>query len=169
MKFACALDLVELGFKARDALLDQAPVGFDLGFARAPQEAEAAALTLEMGPGPHQAALLIGEMGELDLQRALAGARAGAEDLKDQSGAIEHLGVPGLLEIALLHRRERAIHHRQTGFDALYQAGNLGDLAGADERRRSYRGNRHDAGVEHVEIDGAGETDGFIELGRSGA
>ena len=115
MQLAGAFDLVEFAFDARDALFDHAPVGFELRLARAAEKAEAAALALEMGPGANQPAFLIIEMRVLDLQRPFPCARAPAEDFQDQAGAIDDLRVPGLFQIALLHRRNRAIHHHHGG------------------------------------------------------
>ena len=121
MQPAGAHDLLELLADDVDALADQPPVGLDLRLAGAAEEAEAAALALEMGPGPHQPALLVVEMGELDLQPPFPRPRALAEDLEDQPGAVEHLGVPRRLEVALLHRRQRMIDDDQPGLLGAHQ------------------------------------------------
>ncbi len=62
------LDFLDFILKTRDALADQPAIRFDLGFTGTAHEAEAAALALEMGPGPHQAAALIIQMRQFDLQ-----------------------------------------------------------------------------------------------------
>ena len=126
------LHLLDLVLEPGDAIADQTAVGLDLGLARSAHEAEAAALALQMGPGPHQPAALIVQMRQLDLQRALPRLGAAAENFQDQSGAVEHFCVPGLLEIALLDRRQRAIHHDQLDVVAGDQSDDLLDLALAD-------------------------------------
>ena len=49
-------------------------------------------------------------MSELDLQRAFTSCVPGAENFEDQSGAIDDLGRKRIFEIALLDRRQGAIH-----------------------------------------------------------
>src|SRR3954467_13228734 len=99
MQLARLLHALEFALDFGDALLDHAAVGLDLGLARPAEKAEAAALALQMSPGPHQPALLIGQMRMLDLQRAFTRAGAAAEDFQDQPGAVEHLRAPGLFQV----------------------------------------------------------------------
>ena len=126
------------------------PVAFDLRFAGAAEEAEAAALALEVGPGADQPALLIVEMRQLDLQHAFAGRGALAEDLEDQRRAVEHLGAGLRLEIALLDRRERRVDEQQFDLALLRPASlDLLELPAADEGR----------GPDLADLDDLGEDD----------
>ena len=47
------------------------------------------------------------------------GPRPGTKDLKDQSGTVNDLALKLLLEIALLHRRERGIDDNDIDFQPL--------------------------------------------------
>ncbi len=130
------LHALELGFDTAHALLNKAAIGLDLCFARAAEEAEAAALAFEMGPRADQPRLLISQMGQLDLERAFPRSRPTAENLQDQSGPIDNFCRKGLFEIALLNRRKGAIHDDKINVFRARLIGNLGDFAFAQEGRR---------------------------------
>ncbi len=102
-------------------------------------------------------------MREFDLQRTFLGLGAAAEDFEDQSGAVENLGVPGLLQIALLDRRQRAIHHYQFDIVAGDQSDDLLDLALAEICRRPDLADRRDQRVRDREVNGARQTHGFLK------
>ena len=157
------LDLFQFVFEAGDAIADQAAIRLDLGFAGAADEAEAAALALQMGPGPHQARALIVEMREFDLQRAFLGLGAAAEDFQDQPGAIENLGAPGLLEVALLNRRQGAIHHHQFDLVPGDQADDFLDLALAEIGRRPDLADRRNQRIRDRQVDRPRKADGFLQ------
>ena len=128
-------------------------VGLDLGFARSTQESEAAALPLEVGPAPDQAARLIVEMRELDLQSAFGGRRPLAEDLEDQTGAVDHLRADLLLQILLLDRGQRRIDNEQTGSLLFRRFGDLLDLPFAKQRRGPHFTNAQRPSGDDIDAD----------------
>ncbi|MGY3366268.1 hypothetical protein ACVWZL_003393 [Bradyrhizobium sp. GM2.4] len=93
------------------------------------------------------------------------GLGAAAEDFQDETGAVEHLCLQLLLEVALLDRRKRAIHHHEFDVEALGERGDLLDLTLADIGRRADLADRRDDGVGNDEIDRAREAGGFVEPG----
>ena len=86
-----------------------------------------------MGPAAHQPPGLIIEMGELDLQPALRGRRALAENLQDEPGAVDHLGLGLVLEILLLDRADRRVDDQQFGLGLAHRVGDPLDLAAAEQ------------------------------------
>src|SRR5262249_23510218 len=159
---------LQIAADADDAVANQPAVDLQLRLAGAADEAEAAALPFQVSPRPHEPAALIGECGQLDLQLAFARAGPLAEDLEEQAAAVDDLAFPGPLEIALLHRRQRAVDEDEIdglGGDQLPQGGNH---PAPDERRRREAAQAHDVALHDGQIDGEREADrlGRPRLGR---
>ncbi len=104
---AILADGQEVAFEPGDAVLHAAAVDFELGLARAAR-ADSAALAGEVRPHAGEArgegAL---QLRELDLEAALARARALGKDVEDELRAVEHLAVGQFLKIAPLRGRAR--------------------------------------------------------------
>ena len=109
MQAAGAPHLIQLPSDPRHPIADQPTVGLDLRFTRTAEEPETTALAFKVGPASDQSAGLIVEMGKFDLEPAFGGRGPLAENLEDQAGAIDHLGLGPLLQVTLLDRRDRRI------------------------------------------------------------
>src|SRR5579875_1534221 len=133
VQFPCPNHAFQFSLELGDALADQAPVDFDLAFARPAQESEAAALPLQMGPASHQSAALIGEVRKLDLKPSLAGTGPLPENLQDQSRAVDDLAVKRALQIALLDRAQPAIHDDDPNRQVSDETGQAVHRAGPEE------------------------------------
>ena len=155
--------LLQFAPQPRHAVADHTPVGFDLGFARAAEEAEAAPLAFEVSPTAHQAALLIVEMGQLYLQPSFGRGRAFAEDLEDQPGAVDHLALELFLQVALLDAGERSVDDDQLGILELAFGGDAFDLTLAEQRRRAHLTQRQHEGFGHDQADRQREPLGLLE------
>src|SRR5690606_9971623 len=109
---------------------------------------------LEVGPASDQAAALVAERRELDLELAFPGPCALAEDLEDEAGAVDDLAFPGALEVALLDRRERPIHHHELDRFRLDERAEALNLAAADQGRRPRLGDPDRFRMDDGEADG---------------
>ena len=64
---------------------------------------------------------------------------AAAEDFKDETRAVDDLGIPLLFEISLLHRGQRMIDDHQAGIRLIEQMADFLDLAGSEQCRPARR------------------------------
>ena len=163
MEVTRALHLLQLALDDGDAVGDQAAIHFELAFAGAAEKAEAAALALEMGPRAHQPRALIGKRRQLDLQSPFVSLRARPKDLEDEAGAVDDLGLPAPLEVALLHGAERGIDDNHFRFERARFRGDFFDLAPADQARRTHLGQRHDVLGENGKPDRGGQPRRFCK------
>src|SRR3569623_1124662 len=115
-----------------DTLLDQAPVGLELGFARAAQ-ADAALLPFQMGPAAHKARGQVDELGEFHLQLSFEGCGALGKNVEDETGAIQCATFHQLFDIALLSRRQGVIEDHHLRLELFHLNADFLGLAAADE------------------------------------
>jgi hypothetical protein len=132
---ALATQLVQPPLEQRHAPPRQPPVGLELRLARAPRP-DAAAEPLEVLPHPPHAREVVLELRQLDLQLPLGRTRVLGEDVEDQLRPVDDARLEGVLEGALLRRRQLVVDHehlRARGGVGLLQ---LGELPLADVRPR---------------------------------
>ena len=166
MQLARLDHLRQLPAQPRHRLVDGAPVGLDLGLAGSAHEAEAAALAFEVGPGAHQPGALVAQRGQFHLQHALARAGAVGENLQDQAGPVEQLDPPFAFEVALLHRRHRAVDQNQLGLLGGDPRLDLGNLAGPEQQTGMGARQAHDLGGDHLQPrQRGGKRHGFLKRG----
>jgi hypothetical protein len=102
-------------------------------------------------------------MGELDLEAALRGRGALAEDLEDEPGPIDHFRLGPGLEIFLLDRCDRRVDDQQLGFAAGDLVRQLLDLAGSEQGRRPRLADAEMELLGDLDADRLGEAGGFVE------
>src|ERR1700691_2936114 len=102
-------------------------------------------------------------MRKLNLQRAFPGLGAATKDFQDQAGAVEDLGAPGFLEIALLDRRQRAIHHHEFDLLSGNEPHDLLAVALAETRRGPALSDRRDERLRDRQIDCTPTPGGFVK------
>ena len=102
-------------------------------------------------------------MRQFDLKPPFPRCRALSENLQNDRCAVQHLAVPGLLEVALLHRRQVRIDNDDVGFLIPGDDGDLFNLAGAQQGRGRGPRQRRDLRHHHIQMNGGGQPDGFVQ------
>jgi hypothetical protein len=122
-----------------------------------------------VGPGADEAGFLVVEAGQLDLETALLGAGAAAEDLQDQAGAVDDLALPGFFQIALLNRCQGVVDDGGLRLRGADQGGEFLDLAGAEQGRGRGLAQANDLLGADVEVQRAGEAGRLVQTVGGGA
>src|SRR5262249_31108394 len=151
--------VLEVALDLEKAVVDEAAVDLELGFTRAAEKAETAALALQVGPGSNQPASLITKRGKFYLELAFGGAGPRPEDLQDEAGAIDDLAAPFLLQVTLLHWSKRIIDDGEADLLGLDQFRIALNRPLAEQRRWSKPLQRGDFRMRDVEVYGAGQAD----------
>ncbi|MCY1302305.1 hypothetical protein D9M68_860730 [compost metagenome] len=92
-------------------------------------------------------------MGEIDLQRAFFGGGAATENLQNEAGPVDDLGVPFLFEVALLHRRQGMVDDDEASIELNENVADFLDLAAAEQRAWLGLRHRNDGAMHDFQID----------------
>src|SRR5690554_3613971 len=98
-------------------------------------------------------------MGEFHLQHTLSGCRAFAEYFQDQRRAVQNLDSDIAFEIALLNWRQSRVDDDELDVVTLHPLGKFGNLSPAQIGGGFDLAHAKNLGKNHIEIDGAGQTD----------
>ena len=104
---------------------------------------------------------MIVECREFDLEAALPGLGALAENLQDEPGAVDHLAAPGALQITLLDRGQGPIDDDDLDRPRRESAPQFLHFAAPKQRRRADRAQGRGLGELDVEADGFRERHRF--------
>ena len=107
-RFALLPDLSHAFLHLGDARPHDAPVRFELRFARAAC-ADPATRPAQVGPQLGQARQLVLELRELHLEATFVGGRVEGEDVEDQPAAVDDLDLEQFFERPLLRRRQLVV------------------------------------------------------------
>ena len=110
--FALFFHLRQLPAQGGDFGLNQAAVGFELGFAGAFQ-ADAAFLALQVSVSAHQPSGQVGQLRQFHLQPAFLRLGALGENRQNQADAVEHAALQGAFQITFLRGGQFVIEHHQ--------------------------------------------------------
>ncbi len=125
------LHFVKPVLQVTNAMIDQAPIFFQLGFAGAAR-ANAPADAAEVAPHLPQARQRVFQLRQLDLQARLGGAGAGGEDVEYQFTAVKDFELRRFFQVADLRRRQIVVEKDHIGVCGLHLFLKLRQLPLAD-------------------------------------
>ena len=107
-----ALEPAQAAAQDRDPAARQPAIGLQLRLAGA-AGAETATEPLEVLPEPPHPGQVVLQLRQLDLQLPLRGHGVLGKDVEDQLRPVDHPRLEGVLELALLHRRELVVDEQR--------------------------------------------------------
>jgi len=102
-------------------------------------------------------------MCKLDLQPSFRGRRPLTENLEDQAGTVDDLGIGAVLEVLLLDRRDCAVDDQQLRVAIADRLTDPVDLARAEQGRRARLADAEMQTLFDLDADRLGKAGGFVE------